>query len=139
MNILCTDKTGTLTEDKIELVKYLDIDGNDSPSVLKMTYLNSKMQTGISNPLDQAVLNFRKIDIEGYQKIDEIPFDFTGVVRGVHGEGESIKSPIEGVRTFLLHGDCVVVLLFAVDNIPVDRGLRGGGRVGGVVGLSGRI
>ena len=77
MNILCTDKTGTLTEDKIELVKYLDIDGNDSPSVLKMTYLNSKMQTGISNPLDQAVLNFRKIDIEGYQKIDEIPFDFT--------------------------------------------------------------
>jgi Mg2+-importing ATPase len=76
MNILCTDKTGTLTEDKITLVEYVDIEGNHSPDVLQLAYINSSMQTGITNPLDQAIINYKKLDIADYKKIDEIPFDF---------------------------------------------------------------
>ncbi len=76
MNILCTDKTGTLTEDKITLVEYLDIEGNHSPHVLEMAYVNSSMQTGITNPLDQAILNYKKLELGDYKKVDEIPFDF---------------------------------------------------------------
>lgn len=76
MNILCTDKTGTLTEDKITLVEYVDIEGNHSPDVLQLAYINSSMQTGITNPLDQAIINYKKLDIADYKKVDEIPFDF---------------------------------------------------------------
>jgi len=77
MEVLCADKTGTITEDIIHLVKYVDKDGNDSDSLLLLAYLNSFYQTGIKNPLDAAVLSFRKVDISGYTKKDEIPFDFT--------------------------------------------------------------
>lgn len=82
MDILCTDKTGTLTQDKIILDKYLDIRGEESDEVLNYGYLNSFYQTGLKNLLDVAVLEHievRKIlhlDTD-YQKIDEIPFDFT--------------------------------------------------------------
>jgi Mg2+-importing ATPase len=76
MDILCTDKTGTLTQDKIELVKYTDVYGNDSSSVLEYVYLNSSYQTGIRNPMDEAVLNYKELDISDYVKVDEIPFDF---------------------------------------------------------------
>jgi Mg2+-importing ATPase len=76
MDILCTDKTGTLTEDKIKLVKYTDLAGKESEDVLLLAYLNSFYQTGITNPMDQAVQNYRKIDVSSYIKIDEIPFDF---------------------------------------------------------------
>ncbi len=77
MNILCTDKTGTLTENKITLVKYMNFKGKEDENVLKLTYLNSSFQTGIKNPLDEAVLNFEKIDIRGFKKIGEIPYDFS--------------------------------------------------------------
>jgi len=77
MNILCTDKTGTLTENKITLVKYMDFKGKEDENVLKLTYLNSSFQTGIKNPLDEAVLSFRKVDIKGFKKIGEIPYDFS--------------------------------------------------------------
>ncbi len=76
MNILCTDKTGTLTQDKIKLVKYLNSSGQSDEEVLKLAYLNSFFQTGISNPLDEAVKDFRNLNISGYVKVDEIPFDF---------------------------------------------------------------
>jgi P-type Mg2+ transporter len=76
MDILCTDKTGTLTEGKIALVKYVDSSGNNSEKVLEYAFLNSFNQTGIENPLDKAVIDFRKIDISRFTKIDEIPFDF---------------------------------------------------------------
>jgi P-type Mg2+ transporter len=76
MEVLCTDKTGTITEDKIELVKYVDKEGNNSEYLLLLAYLNSFYQTGIKNPLDDAVVSFQKVDINNYKKRDEIPFDF---------------------------------------------------------------
>ncbi|HSN08992.1 MAG TPA: magnesium-translocating P-type ATPase [Hanamia sp.] len=77
MEVLCTDKTGTITEDVIHLIKYVDKEGKDSENVLLLAYLNSFYQTGIKNPLDDAVVSFRKVDISGYKKKDEIPFDFS--------------------------------------------------------------
>jgi Mg2+-importing ATPase len=76
MDILCTDKTGTLTQDKIELVKYTDVFGHESDRVLLHAYLNSFFESSISNPMDEAVRNFKKIDVSTYTKIDEVPFDF---------------------------------------------------------------
>lgn len=76
MDILCTDKTGTLTQDRIALVKYTDVAGHDSQEVLLSAYLNSFHQTGITNPMDEAVKKFKHLDISEYKKIDEIPFDF---------------------------------------------------------------
>lgn len=82
MNILCTDKTGTLTEDKIVLEKYLDIKGEEDLRVLKHAFLNSYFQTGLKGNIDEAVINRGlKSDMgkiaEEYKKIDEIPFDFS--------------------------------------------------------------
>ena len=76
MEILCTDKTGTLTEDKIILIKCVDVNGRESEAIFHLAYLNSFFQTGIKNPLDDAILDRKKIDISSYQKLDEIPFDF---------------------------------------------------------------
>lgn len=76
MNILCTDKTGTLTEDRIELVMYTDASGQKDERVLQYACLNSYFQTGIKNPLDEAVLKDRNHCEQGYQKTEEIPFDF---------------------------------------------------------------
>ncbi|MDD5111081.1 MAG: magnesium-translocating P-type ATPase [Candidatus Altiarchaeota archaeon] len=90
MDVLCTDKTGTLTQDKIQLVKYTDAVGRHSESVLLHVYLNSSYQTGIKNPLDTAVLEFKAMDISAYEKVDEIPFDFVrkkmSVVAGRSGK-----------------------------------------------------
>lgn len=76
MNILCTDKTGTLTKDKIELVKYMNISGNAEEDILLYSYLNSYFHAGIQNPLDNAIKEFRKINIGDYKKVEEVPFDF---------------------------------------------------------------
>lgn len=81
MNILCTDKTGTLTQDKICLERHTDIFGDDYDDVLEYAYLNSYHQTGLKNLLDVAVLergNFGDIPqlIKKYSKVDEVPFDF---------------------------------------------------------------
>lgn len=75
MDVLCTDKTGTLTEGVITLMKYVDGQGRNSDKVLLDAYLNSFYHTGIKNPLDSAVRKFRTLDISAFKKIDEIPFD----------------------------------------------------------------
>lgn len=82
MNILCTDKTGTLTEDKIVLEKYLDIKGEEDTRVLKHAFLNSYFQTGLKGNIDEAVIaRTAKTELKGieekYEKVDEIPFDFS--------------------------------------------------------------
>jgi Mg2+-importing ATPase len=82
MDILCTDKTGTLTQDKIFLSRHVDVWGAASDEVLEMAYLNSYYQTGLKNLLDVAVLEHvdvhRELNVgRNYRKVDEIPFDFT--------------------------------------------------------------
>ncbi|MBI2743517.1 MAG: magnesium-translocating P-type ATPase [Chlamydiales bacterium] len=79
INILCTDKTGTLTQDRIILEKHLDPEGRDNEEVLLYGYLNSSFQTGLKNLLDIAVLQHAEMKkhLETYHKVDEIPFDFT--------------------------------------------------------------
>jgi len=76
MNVLCTDKTGTLTENRISLVLHVDYEGKDDDKVLQYSYLNSYFQTGLKSPLDDAILAHRETSVEGFQKIDEVPFDF---------------------------------------------------------------
>jgi len=76
MDILCTDKTGTLTENRIKLIFHVDLEGRDSDKVLLHSYLNSCHQTGLRSPLDEAVLAYKNINVENYKKVDEIPFDF---------------------------------------------------------------
>lgn len=76
MDVLCTDKTGTLTEAHIELAKHLNGNGEESENVLQLSYLNSYFESGIKSTLDQAVLNKKTVSTEGWEKIDEIPFDF---------------------------------------------------------------
>jgi len=77
MNILCTDKTGTLTQDKITLVRHTDFYGRESDSVLFYSYLNSAYHTTVKNPMDRAIAEHKQLDISRYEKIDEVPFDFT--------------------------------------------------------------
>lgn len=80
MNILCTDKTGTLTKNSIILQKYINLKGEDDDYVLKCAYVNSKLSTGFKNIVDKAINTYGKehhIDISNYSKVDEIPFDYT--------------------------------------------------------------
>ncbi len=82
MDVLCTDKTGTLTQDKVIMKKHVDLQGEDNDTVLQYAYLNSFYQSGLKNLLDVAVLDHvdirqdLHIDDQAYAKIDEIPFDF---------------------------------------------------------------
>lgn len=82
MDILCTDKTGTLTQDKVVLEYHLDITGNENTRVLRHAFLNSYYQTGLKNLIDLAIIQFAQENMdasfckEDYRKIDEIPFDF---------------------------------------------------------------
>ena len=76
MDVLCTDKTGTLTEATIRMVRHLDCRGESSDRVFQLAYLNSFFETGIKSPLDTAIVAFRELDITGWEKIDEVPFDF---------------------------------------------------------------
>jgi Mg2+-importing ATPase len=76
MDILCTDKTGTLTEAKIRLEKHVDAEGLPSERVLELAYFNSFFETGLKSPLDEAILGHQHIEIGVWKKIDEVPFDF---------------------------------------------------------------
>lgn len=122
MNILCTDKTGTLTKDKIILERYLNIDGLDDERVLRHAYCNSFFQTGLKNLMDQAILShchesgFEEIEKE-YKKVDEIPFDFNRRRMSVVIEDKNSK------RQIITKGaieEILSVCLFAeIDGIPV--------------------
>ena len=76
MNVICSDKTGTLTEGTVKLQSALNVDGAPSDKVLLQSYINAFYETGFTNPIDKAILSYRKLDLSGYQKKGEIPYDF---------------------------------------------------------------
>jgi len=76
MDILCTDKTGTLTEATIELVRVIDGTGAETASGFACAFINSQFETGMKSPLDAAILGAHPFDMTGWKKIDEVPFDF---------------------------------------------------------------
>ena len=87
MDILCTDKTGTLTIDHVLLEQYCDVVRKKDEEILMMAYLNSYFQTGLRNVLDRAILQHNEIvdrvHVKEYRKVDEIPFDFSRKVMSV--------------------------------------------------------
>jgi Mg2+-importing ATPase len=124
MDVLCTDKTGTLTQDKVILEQHLDIRCREDLKVLRYAYLNSYYQTGLKNLLDRAVLEHVEVKHQlhvprAYKKVDEIPFDFARrrmsvVVRNIHGEHVLVcKGAVEEVLricTRVVDGDEVIPL-----------------------------
>ena len=76
MDVLCSDKTGTLTEARIELVREVDLGGQESGTVMQMAQLNAAFETGLKSSLDEAILAAGKINLTAWRKIDEVPFDF---------------------------------------------------------------
>jgi len=83
MDILCTDKTGTLTMDKIVLEKHCDVIRKEDQDVLRFAYINSFYQTGLKNLLDRAILKHEKILVKQFKKVDEMPFDFSRKIMSV--------------------------------------------------------
>ncbi len=76
MNIICSDKTGTLTEGMVNVESAVDLNGTSSDRVFLFAYINASYETGFTNPIDEAIRKFHTIDISGYKKNDEIPYDF---------------------------------------------------------------
>lgn len=76
IDILATDKTGTLTEDRITLIKHIDIFGQESEDIFKSAYINGYFETGIKSILDDAILSHKRLEMAGYEKIEELPYDF---------------------------------------------------------------
>ncbi len=124
MDILCTDKTGTLTQDNIILSQHLDLTGNNHSRVLQLAWLNSYHQSGVKSLMDRAILRYGRgkdpiHDLWRYQKVDELPFDFerrrlSVVVADEHGKQLLIcKGAVEemlAVATHLREGDTILPL-----------------------------
>ena len=103
MDVLCTDKTDTLTQGIVQLDGALDLDGNPSEQVQLYAFLNASMQTGLTNPLDEAIVNKSAQGTEGFTKVDEIPYDFHRKRLSVVVEGQD--------------GECTMITKGALDNI----------------------
>jgi len=76
MNVLCCDKTGTLTEGAAKMHAALDVDGKENQNVFLLAYVNAFHETGFTSPIDQAILSYRQPDVSGFEKLDEVPYDF---------------------------------------------------------------
>jgi Mg2+-importing ATPase len=76
MDVLCSDKTGTLTENRVEVIRHVDLEDKESDKVFLLSILNSRFQTGLRSPMDEAILKHEEVNTDQYQKVDEIPFDF---------------------------------------------------------------
>ncbi len=101
MDVLCTDKTGTLTEARIRMERHVDPLGQDSERSLHMAWLNSHFESGLRSPLDEAILQHRSFDASAWSKIDEVPFDFER--RRVSVLLENKTEPV-GVRELVVKG-----------------------------------
>jgi len=88
MDVFCSDKTGTLTEARISLVREVDLAGSESTNVLKLAQINAGFETGLKSPLDEAIIAHGQIDLSAWQKIDEVPFDFERRRVSILVEGE---------------------------------------------------
>jgi Mg2+-importing ATPase len=98
IDILCTDKTGTLTQDRVILEKHVDVTNRSSDDVLRYAYMNSYYQTGLRNLLDRSVLSHSDLDVDhGCRKVDEIPFDF-------HRKRMSVVVDYEGDHVLICKG-----------------------------------
>lgn len=122
IDILCTDKTGTLTQDKVVLEYHLNVNGDEDTRVLRHAYLNSYFQTGYKNLMDLAIINKteeaeaedpRLLDLsENYVKVDEIPFDFTRrrlttVVQDKNGKTQMVtKGAVEEMLAICSYAEC---------------------------------
>lgn len=141
IDILCTDKTGTLTQDKVVLEYHLDIEGNEAPRVLRHAFLNSFYQTGLKNLMDIAIISRTKLeqetqhdqlgDLENfYNKVDEIPFDFerrrmSVVVEDKNGKTQMItKGAVEemlNISAFVEYAGRVVPLTASMKKIVMEK------------------
>jgi Mg2+-importing ATPase len=140
IDILCTDKTGTLTQDQVVLESYVDITGRTSDDVLSYAYLNSHYQTGLRNLIDRAILDHSDLNVEVCRLVDELPFDFQrrrmSVVMDYDGDHVLIcKGAVEEIYDCCSHytiGDEVYPLIEMIrDNLfeEVDKLNRDGFRV----------
>ena len=135
MDVLCTDKTGTLTQDKVVLEYSLDIEGNEDNRVLKYAFLNSYHQTGLKNLMDRAIIDHagdnEMLELwQDYKKVDEIPFDFNRrrmsvVVKNKNGKTQLItKGAIEemlSVSTFVEYKSEVVEISDKLKTLVLDQ------------------
>jgi len=125
MDTLCTDKTGTLTENKITLTSHIDINNQESDAVLLLAELNSKFQTGLRSPLDTAILAHESIDLTRYASVDEIPFDF---VRRRVSVIVMESSNSESSRALLISKGATLEMLsacgFYEDNLPITEEVK---------------
>jgi Mg2+-importing ATPase len=105
MNVLCADKTGTITEGKIYLDRAVGIDGNKNEKVELYAFLNAKLQSGYTNPLDQAIISKIQADIHSWKKLEELPYDFTR-------KRLSILCEFQGKKILIVKGAAPQVLPF---------------------------
>jgi P-type Mg2+ transporter len=126
IDILCTDKTGTLTQDRVILEKAVDVTNRDSDDVLRYAYMNSYYQTGLRNLLDRSVLSHTDLDVErGCKKVDEIPFDFQRkrMSVAVDYEGEHVlicKGAVEDIYKACTHYQIDEEIHLMIDLIKDD-------------------
>ena len=129
MDVLCTDKTGTLTEAKIRLERHVDVQGAPSERVLELAYLNSFFETGLRSPLDEAILAHQHIDVSAWKKIDEVPFDFERRrVSVLLDNGKSRLLVVKGAPDDIL-SLCTICERGDVEpRCPMDKAVRAGVR-----------
>jgi len=122
MDVLCSDKTGTLTQDRVILERHLDVLGRDSEKVLQLAYLNSYYQTGLKNLLDVAILQHAELEqglrvATDYRLVDEIPFDF-------ERRRMSVIVETERREELLIAKGAVEEVLRASTSVEIDRNAR---------------